>query len=74
LAGPKPSTFEIEIILDLGPDIAPRAAITDKGYDAKAIRDGACRRGICPVIPFKPSINQRSSIQGGSASSSASNA
>ena len=42
-----------EILLDLGPDIAPRAAITDKGYDAKANRDGARRRGICPVIPFK---------------------
>jgi transposase len=28
-----------EILLDLGPDIAPRAAITDKGYDAKANRD-----------------------------------
>ena len=37
-----------EILLDLGPDIAPRAAITDKGYDAKANRDGARRRGICP--------------------------
>ena len=42
-----------EILLDLGPDIAPRAAITDKGYDAKANRDGARRRGIYPVIPFK---------------------
>lgn len=42
-----------EVLLDLGPDIAPRAAITDKGYDAKANRDGARRRGICPVIPFK---------------------
>lgn len=39
-----------EILLDLGPDIAPRAAITDKGYDAKANRDGARRRGICPVM------------------------
>ena len=42
-----------EVLLDLGPDIAPRAAITDKGYDAKANRDDARRRGICPVIPFK---------------------
>ena len=42
-----------EVLLDLGPDIAPRAAITDKGYDAKADRDGVRRRGICPVIPFK---------------------
>ena len=35
-----------EILLDLGPDITPRAAITDKGYDAKANSDGARRRGI----------------------------
>ena len=35
------------------PDIAPRAAITDKGYDAKANRDGPRKRGICPVIPYK---------------------
>ena len=50
-----------EILLDLGPDIAPRAAITDKGYaaitdkgyDARANRDAARRRGICPVIPFR---------------------
>src|SRR5215211_4075788 len=27
-----------EVLLDIGPDIAPRAAITDKGYDAKANR------------------------------------
>jgi hypothetical protein len=42
-----------EILLDLGPDITPRAAVTDKGYDAKANRDGARRRGIAPVIPYK---------------------
>ena len=30
-----------ELLLDIGPDIAPRAAITDKGYDAKSNRDGA---------------------------------
>jgi hypothetical protein len=46
-------------LLDLGPDIAPRAAITDKGYDAKANRDGARRRGICPVIPFKSNAIDR---------------
>ena len=32
-----------EILLDLGPDIAPRAAVTDKGYDAKANREAARR-------------------------------
>ena len=48
-----------EILLDLGPDIAPRAAITDKGYDAKANRDGARKRGICPVIPYKSNAINR---------------
>ena len=27
--------------------------IGDKGYDAKANRGGARRRGICPVIPYR---------------------
>ena len=48
-----------EILLDLGPDIAPRAAITDKGYDSKANRDGARRRGICPVIPYRENATDK---------------
>jgi transposase len=48
-----------EILLDLGPDITPRAAVTDKGYDAKANREGARRRGICPVIPYKSNAVNR---------------
>ena len=48
-----------EVLLDLGPNITPRAAITDKGYDAKANRDGARRRGICPVIPYKSNAVNR---------------
>jgi transposase len=39
--------------------IAPRAAITDKGYDSKANRDGARKRGICPVIPYKSNATDR---------------
>ena len=35
---------QFEILLDLGPDITPRAAVGDKGYDAKANRDGRPRR------------------------------
>jgi hypothetical protein len=46
-------------LLDLGPDITPRAVITDKGYDAKANRDGARRCGICPVIPYKSNAVNR---------------
>ena len=45
--------------LDLGPDIAPRAAVGDKGYDAKANRAAARKRGICPVIPVKSSAKER---------------
>ena len=36
-------TTQLEISLDIGPDIAPRAAITDKGYNSAANR-AACRR------------------------------
>lgn len=40
-------------MLDIGPDIAPRAAIADKGYASKANRALARARGIVPVIPHK---------------------
>ena len=53
------SAQESPVLLDLGPDITPRAAITDKGYDAKANRDGARRRGICPLIPYKSNAVNR---------------
>jgi len=42
-----------EILLDIGPDITPRAVLGDKGYDAKANRAAARRRGICPAIPYR---------------------
>ena len=41
------------VLLDLGPDIAPRAGVGDKGYDSVANRAAARARGICPVIPLK---------------------
>ena len=50
---------QFEILLDLGPDITPRAAVGDKGYDAKANRMAARERNICPVIPFKASAQNR---------------
>lgn len=40
-------------MLDIGPDITPRAAIGDKGYSSKANRAAARARGIAPVIPYK---------------------
>jgi transposase len=42
-----------ETLLDIGPDIQPRAVICDKGYASKANRDAARARGIAPVIPHK---------------------
>ena len=47
------------LLLDLGPDVTPRAALTDKGYDAKGNRTAARERGICPVIPTKSNAKTR---------------
>jgi transposase len=41
------------VLLGLGPDIEPRAAIGDKGYDSKANRQAVRQRGIAPIIPYK---------------------
>jgi transposase len=48
-----------ETLLDIGPDITPRAALADKGYDAKANRQAARKRGICPAIPHRANITDR---------------
>jgi Transposase DDE domain len=42
-----------ETLLDIGPDINPRAALGDKGYDSKSKRQAARQRGICPAIPYR---------------------
>jgi transposase len=42
-----------DVLLDIGPDIQPRAVICDKGYASKANREAARDRGIVPVIPHK---------------------
>jgi transposase len=42
-----------ETLLDIGPDINPRAALGDKGYDSKSNRKAARQRGICPAIPYR---------------------
>ena len=41
------------VLLDLGPDIDPRAAIGDKGYASRANREAARNRGAIAVIPRK---------------------
>jgi hypothetical protein len=43
-----------ETLLDIGPDIQPRAVICDKGYASKANRDAARKRRIAPSFPTKP--------------------
>ena len=50
---------QFEVLLDLGPDITPRAAVGDKGYDSTGNRSAARERSICPVIPFKSSARNR---------------
>ena len=42
---------QFETSLDIGPDICPRIAVTDKGYDSAANRQAARDRGIAPIIP-----------------------
>lgn len=49
----------LPLLLDLGPEIMPRAAMGDKGYDSKANRAEARARGICPIIPFKANAKDR---------------
>ncbi|MEC5383715.1 IS5 family transposase [Aurantimonas sp. C2-6-R+9] len=51
--GEKADAPHFSILLDIGPDIAPRAVIGDKGYASKANRAAARARGIAPVIPYK---------------------
>ncbi len=47
------------MLLDIGPDVAPRAALADKGYDAKSNREAARSRGICPAIPYKSNAKDK---------------
>ncbi|MBB4038711.1 transposase [Microvirga flocculans] len=48
-----------ETLLDVGPDITPRAAVGDKDYDAKANRQAARSRGICPTIPYRTTTKEK---------------
>jgi transposase len=50
---------QFETLLDIGPDVTPRAAITDKGYDAASNREAARRRGIVPIIPHRSTAKNR---------------
>lgn len=48
-----------ETLLDIGPDIAPRAAVADKGYDAKSNHEAARKPGIAPVIPHRETAKNK---------------
>ena len=49
--------MQFAVLLDLGPDITPRAAVGDKGYAGTGNRAAARERGIAPVIPYK--VNEK---------------
>jgi transposase len=51
--GEKSDAPQFPALLDLGPDIKPRAVMGDKGYDSKAIRQAVRNRGSVPVIPYR---------------------
>jgi transposase len=50
---------QFEILLDIGPDITPRAALTDNGYHAAPNRQAARERHICPIIPRRANAKYR---------------
>ena len=57
--GQASDSVQFEALLDLGPDITPRAAVGDKGYASKGNRATARERGIAPVIPHKSNEKNR---------------
>jgi hypothetical protein len=44
---------QMPILMDIGPDVEPRAMIGYKGYASKANREAARTHGAIPVIPHK---------------------
>ena len=56
--GEASDSTQFETSLDIGPDIRPRIAMTDKGYDSHANRAAARARGITPVIPRRENSKQ----------------
>src|ERR1700760_2433507 len=57
--GEASDSTQFETSLDLGPDVQPRIAMPDKGYDSAANRAAARARGITPVIPRRENSKQR---------------
>ena len=50
---------QFDILLENGPEVTPRGIVADKGYDAKANRDAARKRGIVAVIPYRKNAKNR---------------
>lgn len=57
--GEKGDAPHFPILLELGPDVDPRAAIGDKGYDSKDNRAQSRQRHIIPVIPHKSNAKEK---------------
>ena len=57
--GEASDSTQFETSLDIGPDIRPRIAMTDKGYDSQTNRVAALARGITPIIPRRENSKQR---------------
>ena len=57
--GEASDSTQFETSLDIGPDIRPRVAMTDKGYDSQTNRAAALARGITPIIPRRENSKQR---------------
>ena len=57
--GEASDSTQFETSLDIGPDIRPRIAMTDRGYDSQVNRAAARARGITPVIPRRENSKQR---------------
>lgn len=53
---------QLAISLDIGPDIMPRAVMTDKGYDSKRNRAACRERGSIPVIPYRSNTKNKPSF------------
>ena len=47
------------MLLEIGPDVTPRAAVGDTGYDSRPNRQAARSRGICLAIPSKNNATHR---------------
>ena len=50
---------QLKTSLEIGPEITPRAALTDRGYDSAKNRSHYRERGIVPAIPYRSNAKNR---------------